>query len=69
MPTYSSWLNRIKFAPLRYFVLSGTDHRIHAEQDVAIGTYIRWRNQHAGPIRNFAVGSKIRRPDYLSDVA
>ncbi|MGW4634323.1 hypothetical protein [Nocardia sp. NPDC004415] len=28
-----------------------------------------WRNQHAGPIRDFAVGSKIRRSDYLPNVA
>ncbi|MFD3743297.1 transposase [Nocardia sp. NPDC058633] len=69
LPTYS-WLNRIEceFAALRYFTLNGTDHRSHAEQDSAIGGYIRWRNQH-GPIRDFAVGSKIRRPDYLSHVA
>ncbi|WP_342801248.1 IS630 family transposase [Nocardia sp. No.11] len=71
LPTYSSWLNRIEceFAALRYFALNGTDHRSHAEQDAAIGDYIRWRNQHAGPIRDFAVGAKIRRPDYLPDVA
>ncbi|WP_245400241.1 hypothetical protein [Nocardia albiluteola] len=47
----------------------GTDHRSHAEQDAAIGDYIRWRNQHAGPVRDFAVGSKIRYPDYLPNVA
>lgn len=71
LPTYSSWLNRIEceFAAMRYFALNGTDHRSHAEQDAAIGDYIRWRNLHAGPFRDFAVGSKIRRPDYLSNVA
>lgn len=71
LPTYSSWLNRIEceFAALRYFALNGTDHRTHAVQDAAIGDYIRWRNQHARPIRDFAVGSKIRRPDYLPNVA
>ncbi|MFI6225167.1 transposase [Nocardia salmonicida] len=71
LPTYSSWLNRIEceFAALRYLALNGTDHRSHAEQDAVIGDYIRWRNQHAGPIRDFAVGSKIRRPDYLPNVA
>lgn len=31
-----------------------------SEQDDAIDTYVRWSNQHAGPIRDFAVGSKIR---------
>ncbi|WP_240505254.1 IS630 family transposase [Nocardia mangyaensis] len=71
VPAYSSWLNRIEceFAALRYFALNGTDHRSHDEQDTAIGNYIRWRNQHAGPIRDFAVGSKIRHPDYLTNVA
>ncbi|MET8779497.1 hypothetical protein ABZV58_31245 [Nocardia sp. NPDC004654] len=54
-------MNRIEceFAALRYFALNGTDHRSHGEQDDAIGD-IRWRNQHAGPVRDFAVGSKIR---------
>ena len=71
LPTYSSWLNWIEseFAALRYFALNGTDHRSHAEQDEAIAGYIRWRNQHAAPKRNFAVKSKIRRPDYLPYVA
>jgi len=71
VPTYSSWLNRIEceFAALRYFALNGTDHRSHDEQDTAIGDYIRWRNSHAEPIRDFAVGSKIRHPDYLPNVA
>ncbi|MGY2093171.1 transposase [Nocardia gipuzkoensis] len=71
LPTYSSWLNRIEceFAALRYFALNGTDHRSHGQQDDAIGTYVRWRNQHAGPVRDFAVGSKIRHPDYLPNVA
>ncbi|MFE4455900.1 transposase [Nocardia tengchongensis] len=71
LPTYSSWLNRIEceFAALRYFALNGTDHRTYAAQDAAIGGYIRWRNQHARPIRDLAVGSKIRRPEYLTNVA
>ncbi|WP_405110014.1 hypothetical protein OG559_29625 [Micromonospora sp. NBC_01405] len=43
---------------------NGTDHRSHAEQDTAIGDYIRWRNRHAKPKTEFAVNSKIRRPDY-----
>jgi transposase len=70
-PTYSSWLNRVEceFAALRYFAFGGTDHRSHDKQDTAIGDYIRWRNQHAGPVRDFAVGSKIRHPDYLLKVA
>ncbi|WP_330254542.1 hypothetical protein OG874_08360 [Nocardia sp. NBC_00565] len=64
-------MNRIECecAALRYFALNGTDHRSHHEQDAAIGDYIRWRNQHAGPVRDFAVGSTIRRRDYLPNVA
>lgn len=71
VPTYSSWLNWIEseFAALRYFSLNGTDHRTHAEQDQAIAAYISWHNQRATPKRNFAVKSKIRRPDYLPYVA
>ncbi|MGW5317729.1 transposase [Nocardia thailandica] len=71
LPTYSSWSNWIEseFAALRYFAVNGTDHRSHGEQDAAIGAYIRWHNQHAGPKRDFAVNSKIRRPDYLPKVA
>ncbi|RDI45347.1 hypothetical protein DFR68_113118 [Nocardia mexicana] len=71
LPTYSSWLNWIEseFAAPRYFALNGTDHRSHDEQDDAIGAYIRWRNQHAEPKREFAVNSKIRLPDYLPYVA
>ncbi|MFI9415113.1 IS630 family transposase [Nocardia gamkensis] len=70
LPTYSSWLNRIEceFAALRYFALNGTDHRSHGEQEEAISTYIRRRNQHARPVRDFAVGSKLRHPDYLPNV-
>lgn len=66
LPTYSSWLNWIEaeFAAVRYFALNGTDHRTHAEQDTAIGAYIRWRNQRAQPKSGFATNSKIRHPDY-----
>lgn len=49
---------------MRYFALNGTDHRTHTEQDTAIGTYIRWRNQRAEPKTAFATGFKIRHPDY-----
>ncbi|MFG1886238.1 IS630 family transposase [Micromonospora sp. NPDC049102] len=66
LPTYSSWLNWIEaeFAALRYFALNGTDHQSHAEQDAAIGDYIRWRNQRARPKTGYATNSKIRHPDY-----
>ncbi|WP_307872316.1 IS630 family transposase [Actinoplanes cyaneus] len=66
LPTYSSWLNWIEaeFAALRYFALNGTDHRSHAEQDTAIGYYIRWHNQRARPKTGYATESKIRHPDY-----
>ena len=66
LPTYASWLNWIEpeFAAVRYFALAGTDHRTHAEQDTAIGAYIRWRNQRAQPKTGYATNSKIRHPDY-----
>ncbi len=73
LPTYLSWLNRIEceceFATLRYFALNGTGHRSHGQQDAAIAGYIRWRNLHAGPVRDFAAGSEIRYPDYLPNAA
>ena len=66
LPTYSSWLNWIEteFAALRYFALNGTDHPTHAEQDAAIGAYIRWHNHRARPKTGYATNSKIRHPDY-----
>jgi transposase len=62
LPTYASWLNRIEpeFTSLRYFALSGTDHRTHAWQGEMIDRYTRWRNARAQPKRNFAAGSVIR---------
>jgi transposase len=71
LPTYSSWLNWIEceFAALRTFALNGTDHQSHGAQDDAIAAYIRWRNRHAQPKRDFAVKSKIRLPDCLPYVA
>ncbi|WP_310725626.1 transposase [Streptomyces sp. N2A] len=62
LPTYGSWLNWIEseFAALRYFALNGTDHRSHGEQNAAINTYLRWRNQRAEPKTNFAPDSPIR---------
>jgi transposase len=70
-PTNASWLNWIEceFTALRYFTLDGSDYPSHAEQEAAIGGYVRWRNKRAQPKRHFAVGSKIRRPDYLPNVA
>jgi transposase len=41
----------------------------HTAQEAAIGSYIRWANRRAKPKRRFAVNSKIRRPDYLPNVA
>ncbi|SES36040.1 DDE superfamily endonuclease [Lentzea xinjiangensis] len=62
LPTYGSWLNWIEaeFAALRYFALDGTDHRSHAEQNAAIGAYIRWRNARAEPKTGFVTDSPIR---------
>lgn len=72
LPTYSSWLNWIEaeFAALRYFALSGTDHRNHTEQGEAIAGYIRWRNARAEPKRDFAPESTIRTwTGYMINVA
>lgn len=66
-PTNASWLNWIEceFTALRYFALDGTDYPSHDVQDTAIARYVRWRNKHARPKTRFAIGSKIRQPDYL----
>ncbi len=73
-PTQASWLNWIEseFTALRYFTLDGSDYPSHAAQEAAIAGYIRWANRHATPKRRFgrfAPESKIRRPDYLPNVA
>jgi len=70
-PTNASWLNWIEceFTAIRYFTLDGTDYPTHAAQQAAIAGYIRWHNRHCHPKRHFAVNSKIRRPDYLPNVA
>jgi len=70
-PTNASWLNWIesKFTALRYFTLDGSDYPTHTAQESAIASYLRWHNKHAKPKRRFAVDSKIRRPDYLPNVA
>ena len=48
VPTSASFLNRIErhFTALRYFALSGTDHRSREEQNSMIRRYIGWRNRH-----------------------
>jgi hypothetical protein len=58
-----------QFTARRYFTLDGSDYPSHAAQEAAITGYIRWANRRARPKQGFAVGSKIRRPDYLSNVA
>ena len=70
-PSNASWLNWIEceFTALRYFTLDGSDYPSHAAQEAAITGYIRWANRRARPKQGFAVGSKIRRPDYLPNVA
>jgi hypothetical protein len=70
-PSNASWLNWIEceFTALRYFTLDGSDYPSHPAQETAIAGYIRWANHRAHPKRRFAVGSKIRRPDYLPNVA
>jgi transposase len=70
-PTNASWLNWIEceFTAIRYFTLDGSDYPSHTAQQAAIAGYIRWCNRHCHPKRHFAVNSKIRRPDYLPNVA
>jgi transposase len=70
-PSNASWLNWIEceFTALRYFTLDGSDYPSHAAQETAIAGYIRWANRRAKPKRRFAINSKIRRPDYLPNVA
>ncbi|WP_027944756.1 IS630 family transposase [Amycolatopsis taiwanensis] len=70
-PKNASWLNWIEceFTALRYFTLDGSDYPTHAAQEAAIASYIRWHNRHCHPKRHFAINSKIRRPDYLPNVA
>jgi transposase len=70
-PSNASWLNWIEceFTALRYFTLDGSDYPSHAAQEGAIAGYVRWANRRARPKQQFAVGSKIRRPDYLPNVA
>ena len=67
----ASWLNWIEceFTALRYFALDGSDYPSHAAQEAAIAGYVRWANRRARPKQQFAIGSKIRRPDYLPNVA
>lgn len=70
-PTNASWLNWIEceFTALRYFTLDGSDYPSHPAQEAAIAGYVRWSNKRATPKQQFAVGSKIRKPDYLPNVA
>jgi transposase len=70
-PSNASWLNWIEceFTALRYFTLDGSDYPSHTAQEAAIAGYVRWHNNHAQPKRRFAINSKIRRPDYLPNVA
>jgi len=59
-----NWIE-CEFTALRYFVLDGSDYPSHQAQQTAIARYIRWRNKQAKPKTRFAIGSKIRQPDYL----
>jgi transposase len=70
-PSNASWLNWIEceFTAVRYFTLDGSDYPSHTAQETAIAGYVRWRNKRARPKRQFAVDSKIRRPNYLPNVA
>jgi len=54
---------------VRYVTLDGSDYPSHAAQEAAIAGYVRWHIRHCCPKHHFAVNSKIRRRDYLPDVA
>jgi hypothetical protein len=60
----NAWITRCATSPS-----TASDYPSHAAQELAIARYIRWANRHATPKRRFAVTSKIRRPDYLPNVA
>jgi transposase len=63
VPTNASWLNRIEcqFTALRYFMLDGTDHRSHEEQNSMIRRYIAWRNRHKDneALRDISMRAKV----------
>jgi transposase len=46
-PTNGSWLNRIEcqFTALKKFALQPSDYRSHEDQQVAIESYLTWRNR------------------------
>uniref|UniRef100_UPI00145D574E transposase n=1 Tax=Kyrpidia tusciae TaxID=33943 RepID=UPI00145D574E len=48
-PTQASWLNRTEchFAPLRSFVLRGSNYPHHEALATAIRSYLRWRTKHS----------------------
>jgi hypothetical protein len=64
----AAWIES-EFPALRYFTLDGSDYPSHTAQEAAIEGYIRWVNKQARSKRRFAPESKIRRPDYLPNVA
>jgi hypothetical protein len=70
-PSNASWLNWIEceFTAPRYFTLDGSDYPSHTGQEAAIAGYVRGSNKRARPKGHFAVGSKIRKADYLPNVA
>ena len=59
----------MEFTALRYITLDGSDYPSRAAQGATIAGYIRWANKHSQPKRRFAPEFKIRRPDYLLNVA
>lgn len=62
-PSNASWLNWIE---CEFTTLDGSDYPSHAAQEVAIAGYVRWANKRARPKPQFAIDSKIRRPDLLT---
>jgi hypothetical protein len=70
-PSNASWLNwtEPEFTALRYFTLDGSDYPSHTAQETATARLHPLGQQARQPKRRFAVDSKIRKPDYLPNVA
>jgi len=61
LPTYASWLNLIEcqFQALRRFVLDGSDHASHDEQDAAVHAYLRWHNRNCRPAKPWRIKAEV----------
>lgn len=72
-PTNASWLNHIEchFAPLKEFVISGSDYNDHQQLAAAIRHYLRWRNANAKALNLVAPKKKSKhekKPEYIKRI-